>query len=160
MSGNNGTTDWGFSLTNDTASYLSVDSVQLGSPVDDPLFRFGSALNFTELFATYQFNTPSILIHPFSTYSMAYNGSNQGLATWTFPNGDSFLFLTSGTFQIAVGYSLYDDDGYNMATLDGGNQIVGTVTADTQLQYTPEPATWMLVAGGLGLVARRLRRLR
>ena len=46
------------------------------------------------------------------------------------------------------------------ATLDGGNPMVGTVTAETQLQYTLEPSTWLLVAGGLGLVATRLRRLR
>jgi hypothetical protein len=38
--------------------------------------------------------------------------------------------------------------------------MVGTVTAETQLQYTLEPSTWLLVAGGLGLVATRLRRLR
>lgn len=76
------------------------------------------------------------------------------------PDGfGGFGFLTSGTFPIAVGYSLYDD-GYSATTLDGGSPIVGTLTSDTQLQYAPEPSTWMLVAGGLGLVARRLCRLR
>src|SRR3982750_3593100 len=67
--GNNGVYGWGFSVTNDTSSYLSVDSVQLASPVDDPAFRFGPASNFTELFATFQFNASNILIAPNSTFT-------------------------------------------------------------------------------------------
>ncbi len=159
LTGNNGTSGWGFSLTNDTASYLSVDSVQLASPVDDPLFRFGPASNFTELFASYQFNAASILIAPNSTYSLAYNGVDEGLAAWSFPDGyDTFGSLLSGPFQISVDYSLYDDDGYNVATLDGGNPVTGTVTASTQLQYTPEPRTWILLGTGLLLAARSARK--
>jgi hypothetical protein len=125
-----------------------VDSVQLFSPVDDPLFRFGTAGSFTELFASYQFNATNILIAPNSVYALAYNGSNQGLATWAFPNGyDTYGPLVSSTFQIELGYSLFDDDLYSNQVGDG------TLVASTQLQYTPEPSTWLMLGTGIGLIA-------
>jgi hypothetical protein len=162
--GNNGTYGWGFTLTNDTTSYLSVDSLQVFSPVDDPLFRFGSTGNFTELFATYQFNAANILITPNSTYTLDYNGADQGLATWTFPDGAGANGgLASNIFQIRLGYSLYDDDAYSIATLDGDNNaITGAIFADAQLQFTdasaPEPSTWFLTVTPLALLGvRRLR---
>jgi hypothetical protein len=160
LTANNGTFGWGFSLTNDSSSFLSVDSVQLASPVDDPFFRFGPALNFTELFATYQFNAPTILIAPNSTFSLAYDGAERGLATWAFPNGfDTYGLLSSNVFQIAVGYSLYDDDGYNAATLGGDfTPVIGTITAGAQLQYAPEPSSWLLLATGIGLLLYRRSR--
>jgi hypothetical protein len=164
--GNNGIYGWGFTLTNDTASYLSVDSLQVFSPVDDPLFRFGPTGNFTELFATYQFNAPTILIAPNSTYTLGYNGADQGLATWAFPDGAGANGgLASNVFQIQLGYSLYDDDAYNTATLDGDNNAVtGSILADAQLQFTggsaPEPSTWLLTLTPLALLGvRRLRKL-
>jgi hypothetical protein len=157
--GNAGTFGWGFSLTNDTGSFLSVDSVQLFSPVDDPLFRFGPASNFTELFATYQFNAPTILIGPNSVYSLAYNGSDQGLAAWAFPNGfGTYGALASNVFQIQIGYSLYDDDAYSNQTGSG------TMLGDAQLQYDgasstiPEPATWLLTVSALAALGLRRRR--
>src|SRR5882724_6264380 len=112
LTGNNGVFGWGFSLTNDTGSFLSVDSVQLGGPVDDPLFRFGPAGNFTELFASFQFASPNILIAPNSSYTLNYNGNDQGLATWAFPDGSAYGNLISNVFQIQIDYSLYDDDAY------------------------------------------------
>jgi hypothetical protein len=148
--GNNGVLGWGFTLINDTSSYLSVDSVQLANLVDD-LDRFGPDSNFTELFATYQFYAPTILIGPNSTYHMDYDSAGQGLAVWNFPDGlPTFGGVTSNVFVIEVGYSLYDDDGYATATLDAnGDAIAGTFQAAAQLQYgsaVPEPASWLLTA--------------
>jgi hypothetical protein len=168
--GNNGTYGWGFSLINDTSSYLSVDSVQLYSPVDDPAFRFGPAGNFTDLFSTYQFNQPTILIAPDSTYSQAYNGSDQGLASWLFPDGTGvYDGLLSNVFQIEVNYSLYNDNAYASPTLDPNSQaLTGSIFADAQLQFTaaavstsgtPEPSTWMLLASGLLVTFSARRRL-
>ncbi len=141
---------WGFTLNNETSSYLSVDSVQLFSLVDDPLFRFGPSSNFTELFATYQFNAANILIAPNSVYTLAYNGADQGLATWSFPDGfDTYGYLTSNVFQIQLGYSLFDDDVWT-------NQVgSGTLLADAQIQYTPEPSTWLMLGTGIGLISLR-----
>ena len=162
LAGNNGVSGWGFTLNNDTSSYLSVDSVQLAGTVDNPLFRFGSSSNFIELFATYQFNAPAILIAPNSIYTLAYNGADQGLAAWIFPDGaGSYGALASNRFQIQVGYALYDDDAYGNATLSGGVPVTGALLADAQLQYAPvaapvpEPASWLLLAVALALTGLR-----
>ena len=153
LNGNGGGINgWGFTLNNETSGYLSVDGVQLFSLVDTPVYRFGPSSNFTELFATYQFNAANILIGPNSVYTLAYNGSDQGLATWNFPVGDAYGHLVSNVFQIQLSYSLFDDNAYT-------TQIgAGTLTADAQLEYTPEPSTWLLLGTGLGLIG--LRRLR
>ncbi len=161
---NNTVAGWGFTLMNDTGSFLSIDSVQLFSLVDAPLFRFGTAANFTELFATYQFNAPTILIAPNSTYSLAYNGADQGLATWNFPNGfGTYGNLSSNVFQIQASYSLYADNAYGTPTLSGGAPVTGTLVSNAQLQFAgpssvPEPAAWLLVAPALLLLACKARR--
>ena len=161
---NNTVAGWGFTLMNDTSSFLSVDSVQLFSLVDAPLFRFGTAANFTELFATYQFNSPTILIAPNSTYTLAYNGADQGLATWDFPNGfGTYGNLASNLFQIQATYSLYADNAYGTPTLSGGVPVTGNLLADARLQFAgtssvPEPASWILVAPAVLLFLRKARR--
>ena len=161
---NNTVAGWGFTLMNDTSSFLSIDSVQLFSLVDAPLFRFGTAANFTELFATYQFNAPTILIAPNSTYALAYNGATQGLATWNLPNGfGTYGNLSSNIFQIQASYSLYADNAYGTPTLSGGVPVTGTLLADARLQFAgtssvPEPAAWTLVAPALLLLAWKARR--
>ena len=161
---NNSVAGWGFTLVNDTSSFLSVDSIQLFSLVDAPLFRFGTAGNFTELFATYQFNSATILIGPNTTYTLAYNGSNQGLATWNMPNGfGTYGNLTSNIFQIQASYSLYVDNAYGTPTLSGGLPVTGTLLANARLQFAgtssvPEPAAWILVAPALLLFIRKARR--
>ena len=151
---------WGFNLTNDTASFLSVDSVQLFSPVDDPLFRFGPTSNFTDIFSVFQFSAPTILISPNSTFSQAYNAAaGQGLASWTFPANLTLPLpggsLFSNVFQIQVSYSLWNDNAYNNPTVSGGVPVTGTMLASAQLRYVQEPATWMLIAPAVGIIAWR-----
>jgi len=158
---NNTLAGWGFTLMNDTSSFLSIDSVQLFSLVDAPLFRFGTAANFTELFATFQFNAPTILIAPNSTYTLAYNGTDQGLATWNLPNGfGTYGNLASNIFQIQASYSLYADNAYGTPTLSGGSPVIGNLLTDARLQFAdtssvPEPTSWILVAPALLLFIRK-----
>src|SRR4051794_32847545 len=86
--------------------------------------------------SSFQFNAPTILIAPTAIYDLPYNGTDEGLATWTFPDGfGTYGNVTSGVFQIQVGYSLYDDDAYNTPTLSGGIPVTGTVLGNARLQF-------------------------
>jgi hypothetical protein len=73
---------------------------------------------------------------PIRSTAWLTNGADEGLATWTFPDAfGTYGNLTSNVFQIAIGYSLYDDDAYNTPTLHGGIPITGTLLANAQLQF-------------------------
>ena len=145
------TVGWGFSLTSDQTDWISV----IGTVA---LFETNPALgSFTDLIGPQGGPTSGALAAGAADWVQMFDLSvASGLGSFAIDPGAHIGDSDSGTFRV-----LYETFTDNPATCGGcmlgvGSVDVGfTVTAAAQ---TPEPGTWLLVAGGIGWLGRRRRR--
>ena len=140
---------WGFSLLNDTSSYLVVTASDF-SPT--PLLDFGS---YADLFQT---RSDPLVLAPGASITEAYDGG-AGIGAFTLTSGN-LVVGQQRAGEIGLYYDLYDKNPFT----DGTSTSVALdlrVSALASVQAVPEPSTWaMFAAGGLLALMRGRRGIR
>jgi hypothetical protein len=134
-----GVVGWGYSITNDSSSYL------VPTAVNADLFSYGSPLVL--------FDFPAIAPH--SSWASDFVANTSGLFQLTWDQDAPVGFANTGQFSLAADF--YDNDPL------AGGQYVGSageaVAGYSAVVAVPEPCTGLLLGGGL-LAMTKLRRRR
>ncbi len=141
---------WGFTIVNDTPDYLEFSSSQfcLNPVILTPALSCTSALTgvFNDIIVG---NDP--IIGPHSTLSEDFDAIGFTSGIGYFELGQSAAYPSSDTGQIVLIYDGYDQD----PNTGPATQILFSVplAADASVSVTPEPATAVLVATMLAMLA-------
>lgn len=145
------TIGWGFSIGNDTSSWLVVNSVTAGG-------FSASTGTFTDYIAQFNF----YVVNPNSTLAVPFDANIQaGFGEFAISPGASPGSSTAGTFD--VGYDLYaNDPNIDPTVVDPGHffpQLNASVQVARIPTAIPEPSTLGMIALPAGwILALRMRR--
>lgn len=152
LSGNGETKGWGVRIQNDASGWLLVSSVQLAaSPAP-----VGTLANFADLLSPWV-SANSRAIAPNELFQLNWQLNTQGLGEFTFPS--SPFGYAGPTVPIVVTFDTFDDDPF----VSGNYLASGELRATVDLSVSdpgagapiPEPATVLLFATGVALIALR-----
>ncbi len=168
------TVGWGYNIINDTSFYLLFDNSAFCGPGGDPFLNsctptYDGVTNFGPAIGTYNdfIATNFTFVAPFSTISQGFNATATpvptGIGSYVINANAPVLSTDPANPQTQVSNLFLQYEEWNGNPLQlSSSQVPGTgefeMSAQVEVQATPEPGTWALLSAALAiglLLARR-----